>query len=332
MELDTAQLPVALDRPVKRARIWVHVLLFFATLLTTTAVGARFHRNFTAGRPAFDAGTSLNPFQGLVEHPARLLEGLSFSLSLLFILSAHEFGHVAACRLYKIDATYPFFLPAPTLIGTFGAFIRIKSMFRTRRALFDVGIWGPFAGFIAAFPLLVLGLLKSRAATGIYVDGTVHFGNPPLILLFNRILNPGVRDLDLLLHPVAQAAWVGLFATALNLLPAGQLDGGHILFALSPKWHRFSSRTVAALLALPMLPRAGLELASIWYPWLGDWCDRIDSVYWPTWFLWGALLTFFWRHPPVYDAEPLDQRRRTQALLALLVFLLCFTPAPFQQF
>jgi len=335
MEFDAAPPPLMQWSPPPAPptrRVWLHVLLFLATLLTTTAVGARFHHNFVTGHPAYEAGTGLNPFSGLWQHPARLLEGLSFSLTLLFILSMHEFGHVAACRLYNVDATLPFFIPAPTLIGTMGAFIRIKSMFRTRRALFDVGIWGPFAGMIAAVPFLVLGLAKSRAGTGIYIDGAIGFGSPPLILLLNRILNPGVREFDLLLHPVAQAAWVGLFATALNLLPAGQLDGGHILYALSPHWHKISSRALAALLALPMLPRAALELLSIWWPYLDDWCDRMDAVYWPGWFLWGVLLTFLWRHPPVFDARPMDAGRRRQALLALLIFALCFTPVPFQQF
>jgi membrane-associated protease RseP (regulator of RpoE activity) len=317
--------------PPKR-RVWLHVLLFLATVLTTTAVGARFHRNFVQGRPAYEAGTAFNPLNGVWRHPERLLDGLAFSITLLFILGCHEYGHIAACQFYEIDATYPFFIPAPTLIGTMGAFIRIKSMFRTRRALFDVGIWGPFAGFIAALPVLLVGLAKSRVVTGIYVNDSVSFGSPPLILLLNRILNPGVREFDLLLHPVARAAWVGLFATALNLLPAGQLDGGHILYALSPRWHKISSRTLAALLAFPMLPRAAMELLSVWWPYLDDWCDRMDSVYWPGWFLWGVLLTFLWRHPPVYDAQPIDPRRRRQALLALLIFVLCFTPVPFQQF
>jgi len=241
-----------------------------------------------------------------------------------------------AARRYGIAASYPYFIPAPTLIGTMGAFIRIKSPFRTRKALFDVGIWGPFAGFIIAFPVLIVGLVLSKRAIGLYPDDALGFGSPPLILLLNRVLNPKAGEFDLLLHPVARAAWVGLFATALNLLPAGQLDGGHILYALSPRWHKIVSRGVALLLAGPMIPRAAIEVMAWWHSQYAAywdlWGDRMDAFYWPGWFLWGVILALFWRHPPTYDSTPVDPRRRIQALIALAIFVLCFTPVPFRIF
>jgi Zn-dependent protease len=320
-----------------RLWIWLHLLLFLLTLVSTSAVGARFQRNFVQGRPAWELGADLNPFAGLRDHPersiTRFMDGLPFALSLLFILSIHELGHLVACWHYDIDASYPYFIPAPTIIGTMGAFIRIKSMFRTRASLFDVGIWGPLAGFAAALPFLVVGLAMSRVTPGIYIDGTVSFDFPPLFQLLNLFLHPGVSQFDIALHPLARAAWVGLFATALNLIPAGQLDGGHILYALSPRWHRVVSLSVAALLGLPMVVMMSCWGLARWFPSLNAIADLVDDFYWPGWFLWGVLLIFLGRrHPPVYDPHPLDAGRRALAVLALLVFLLCFAPIPFRTF
>ncbi len=318
---------------VPHRRVWLHVLLFLLTLLSSTWVGVRFHDSFVARS---EKPTGALFFRSPHVVPSHLLDGLWFSLPLLLILAFHEWGHLAAARRYGIAATYPYFIPAPTLIGTMGAFIRIKSPFRTRQALFDVGIWGPFAGFILAVPVLVLGLAMSHRVIGLFPDDSLSFGSPPLILLLNRFLNPKAGEFDLLLHPVARAAWVGLFATALNLLPAGQLDGGHILYALSPRWHKIVSRGMALLLAGPMIPRAAIEVMAWWHPQYSAYWDlmgdRMDAFYWPGWFIWGVFVALFWRHPPVYDPTPVDSRRRTQALIALAIFLLCFTLVPFRVF
>src|SRR5204863_8463638 len=149
-----------------RRRIWLHIVLFLLTFLTTTAVGVRFQRIFMRGSPAWVMGADLNPFAGLQHQPRLLLQGLPFSLTLLCILSIHELGHIIACRHYGIAASYPYFIPAPTMIGTMGAFIRIQSLFRTRKALFDVGMWGPLAGFFVAVLLLIAGVIMSRASHG----------------------------------------------------------------------------------------------------------------------------------------------------------------------
>jgi membrane-associated protease RseP (regulator of RpoE activity) len=317
----------------KRWWIWLHVLLFLLTLASTSAVGARFQRNFVQGRPAWDLGADLNPFTGLRHDPGRILDGLPFALTLLFILSIHELGHMVACWYYGIDASYPYFIPAPTIIGTMGAFIRIKSPFRTRKSLFDVGIWGPLAGFAAALPFLWVGLTMSRLTLGIYTDNTVSFDFPPLFQLLNSLMRPGVSQFDIALHPVARAAWVGLFATSLNLIPAGQLDGGHILYALSPRWHRIVSLFVALVLAVPMVVMMSCWGLARWVPSLNGIADRIDDFYWPGWFLWGVLLLFLGRrHPPIYDPYPVDNGRRVLAIVALVIFVLCWAPVPFRTF
>lgn len=289
-----------------RRRIWLHLLLFGLTVLTTLAVGARLDFNYRHNQPAIDLEHNFNPFSGLWEHPGLLFNGLPFSLTLLGILLAHEMGHYLTCRYYGIAASYPYFIPAPTIIGTMGAFIRIRSPIVSRRALFDVGISGPLVGFVVALPVLILGIAFSRPVSDINVAGSVTFGNPLLITLVEKLMHPGIAEQSLYLHPVARAAWVGLFATALNLLPIGQLDGGHILYALIGEKHRLLSR----LFVLALLP--------------------LGYLYWFGWIMWSMLLFFLGtRHPAIFDPQPLDRRRRWLSALALLIFLLCFTPRPF---
>jgi membrane-associated protease RseP (regulator of RpoE activity) len=228
---------------------------------------------------------------------------------LLTILLAHELGHFFACRHHHIRASYPFFIPFPSLMGTFGAFILIRSPIRTARALFDVGASGPLVGFILAVPALAYGALHAKIVPGLDDTRSVDlaFGAPLLLRLFAAWLHPGISPGTLLLHPVGRAAWVGLFATSLNLLPIAQLDGGHILRSLSARLHRYMSN---------LLP---LVLVSLGL-----------SGFWQGWYVWGVLLfgMRFLRVAPIYDPTPLDSRRQWGAFLALLVFLLCFMPAP----
>jgi len=225
---------------------------------------------------------------------------------LIGILLVHELGHFFACRYYGIDSSYPYFLPAPTLIGTFGAFIRIRSPILNRKALFDVGISGPVAGFVLALPILAAGIYFSKVVPGAQKDALIIFGNPPLMKFLIALFHPGVPAGNLLLNPVALAAWVGLFATALNLLPIGQLDGGHIIYSLSSEKHRrISQVTGIALFVMAIF---------FWHGWIAF-----------------ALLVFFlgYRHPPLLDSwTPLDRTRRAWAIIALIIFLLCFTPMP----
>lgn len=292
--------------PPRRQRLWLHVLLFALTALTTLVVGAQLAFNYSHNQPAFDLEHNLNPFSVVWGHPELLLTGFPFSLTLLGILLAHEMGHYLTCRYYGIAASYPYFIPAPTIIGTMGAFIRIRQPIVSRRALFDIGISGPLVGFLVAVPVLVFGVAVSRVVPVMHYAGTVTFGNPLLIQLLEKLFHPGITDQNIYLHPVARAAWVGLFATALNLLPIGQLDGGHILYALIGEKHRSLSR----FFVLSLLP--------------------LGYLFWYGWVMWATLLFFLgMRHPVIFDPQPLDRGRRWLGLLALLVFILCFTPSPF---
>ena len=298
----SASYPRAAGRPT---RIWLHVLLLLLTLLSTSAVGARMQFNFDGGLPVFEMDRDLDAFWAWWPHPAVLMSGLPFSLTLLTILLAHEFGHYVACLYYGIDASLPFFLPAPTFTGTFGAFIRIRSAIYTRRQLFDIGVAGPIAGFVFLMPAAGVGLAFSKVIPGIAAMGSLHFGTPPFLRLLEMLIYPGATVHDIYLHPIARAAWVGLFATALNLLPAGQLDGGHIIYALFGKGHKWVTRATVAVLV------------------------PIGAVFWNGWLLWAAVLFFLARrHPPIYDLSEVGATRWKLGVLALVLFLICFTLAP----
>lgn len=283
------------------------VALFFVTLLTCLVAGAHFAAAYAHNQAAsFDA--LFGTFSAAYHHPVLLLTGLPFAITLLTILLAHELGHYFACRHHHIHSSYPFFVPAPTLIGTFGAFILIRSPIRSARALFDVGASGPLVGFLFAMPALAYGVLHARIIPSLALDpnADVVFGVPLIMKLMSAILQPNAHASDLLLDPVGRAAWVGLFATALNLLPVGQLDGGHIVRSVSPRVHRW----VSLVLPVVLVP--------------------LGVFLWRGWLLWAVILFSlrFFRMAPIYDPTPLDPDRRFAAVLALVVFLLCFMPSP----
>ncbi len=227
-------------------RYWLHALLFGVTLLSTTVAGASMQYDFNRNAPfALERVYTMYPF--FWRHPAELAAGLPFSLTLMAILLAHEFGHYLASMYHRVDASLPYFLPSPYL-GTFGAFIKVKSPIYSKRALFDIGAAGPLAGFVFLLPALSVGLAFSKVIPDIGHQGSIQFGAPGLQWLLERLIFPGVAHADVYLHPVARAAWVGMFATALNLLPIGQLDGGHILYSFFPNRHRLVSRVACAVL------------------------------------------------------------------------------------
>ena len=289
-------------------RVWLHILLFAMTLVTTSAVGARMQFNFDHNLPSLN-DHDWNALWIWFQHPAILLSGLPFSLTLLTILLAHECGHYVACLYYGIDASLPFFLPAPTLYtGTLGAFIRIRSPIFSRRQLFDIGVAGPISGFLFLLPAAGIGLALSKVIPGIAETGSIHYGTPPLLRLLELAVFPKVGVLDIYLHPVARAAWVGMFATAMNMLPAGQLDGGHIVYALFGKVHKWITRTTVAGLIF------------------------IGFFYFYGWLFWAVMLFFFARrHPPIYDLSEPGPARWKLGLLAFILFLLCFSAAPVDQ-
>ena len=293
----------------QRGPLWPHLVLFFLTVLSTLSVGSEFAQSYAQNHAPFSGDQ--NPFALMLlpfEHPRLLALGIPFSFTLLAILFAHEMGHYFACKMYGIEVSYPYFIPAPTLFGTFGAVIRIRSPITTRRALFDVGLAGPVVGFLIAVPAMAFAVAASKIVPGAEKHALVLFGNLPLLQLFVAWFHPGADPASLLLHPVGSAAWIGLFVTALNLLPAWQLDGGHILYSLASRNHRRISLGVG--MALLLLGR---------YAWNG-------------WYLWGVLLlvlSWRFRHPPLRDPwEPLGRARRAWAVVALAIFLLCFIMSP----
>ena len=290
--------------PRVRTRYWLHALLLVATFFTTLAVGAKFQYNFLHHQSVLglnDDSAFPFPVMWVLRQPSNLLLGLPFSLSLMGILLAHEMGHYLYCRKYHVLATLPFFLPAPTIIGTLGAFIRIKSPIRTRKALFDIGIGGPIAGFVVAVPLLFLGLALSQPGS----EQTTNFGYPLIFDLVHRLCGPQVPMEHMQLHPIAIAAWFGMFATSLNLLPGGQLDGGHIIASVWPGAHRWISfATIAALLAMS------------WFVFAG-------------WLLWAVFLVIALRHPWVPAYPKLNPTRLWIALLGLIMLAVTITPRPF---
>lgn len=301
--------PRAVPQAQRKRPFALALILFVLTLISTLAVGIEFSISYAQNRAPF-SGLE-NPFaptwQALT-HPRLLLLGIPFSFTLIGILLAHELGHYFACRYYGIDASYPYFLPAPSLIGTFGAFIRIRSPIFNRKALFDVGFSGPLVGFVLAVPILAFGVYISKVVPNAQAGALIIFGSPPLMKFLLAIFHPGVNPQNILLSPIALAAWVGLFATALNLLPIGQLDGGHIVYSIASGSHRRVSFAFGVVLV------------------------AMGFFFWPGWFLFALLdvfLFFGFRHPPLIDSwTPLDATRRAWAVAALFIFLLCFTPMP----
>ncbi len=312
-------LPQPEGRP-PRERYWLHALLLLATVFTTLVVGARMEFNFLHNLPPMTAGDEWLPFfpiEWILVHPSRLLLGIPFSATLLAILLAHEMGHYLFCRYYGVRATLPFFIPAPTMIGTLGAVIRIKAAIRTRAALFDIGIAGPIAGFLVAVPALAIALNLSIPLTHATRASDLQLGYPWIFHLVQEALrwaapHHPIAKLPLAriyLHPVGVAAWVGMYATALNLLPSGQLDGGHIVYALAPRAHRVIS--VLTVLGLIYLGR----FSTGWWFWAG----LVTLM---------NILTF--RHEQAPRFPEISPGRWMLGFVALALLLLTITVTPIQ--
>jgi membrane-associated protease RseP (regulator of RpoE activity) len=273
--------------PIKVGRI--HILLFVLTFLSTLLVGA--------------AHQGVNPFA----EPERIWEGLPFSLTLMSILLCHEMAHFFTSRHHKTEATLPYFIPAPTLFGTMGAFIKMTSPIKTRGALIDIGASGPIAGFLVSVVASVYGLEHSQVVDLAGREGAVSLGDSILFSYISQlVLGAPPEGHDILLHPVAFAGWIGFFVTSLNLIPVGQLDGGHVAYALLGERHRRLSIALVVVLA------------------------ALGVFVWEGWALWAALLLVLGlRHPPVMYWEPeLDPRRRFTGWAALVIFVITFIPVP----
>lgn len=273
----------------------IHWILFFLTVITTLMAGA----TMEGAR--------------IWENPIEIFKGFPFSLTLMLILGTHEFGHYYYAQKHKVDATLPYFIPAPPflfLIGTFGAFIKIKSPIYRKDALLQIGAAGPIAGFIVAVPALIIGLLLSEVVEKMDVQGALMLGDSILMKVLTWITHPSLTEFqDIMLHPIAFAGWIGLLVTMLNLLPIGQLDGGHVAYAILGN----KQNLVAKVVMVSLIPLSFLSL---------------------NWLVWGALILVLMRttkHPPIQDINvPLSKNNKIVAYACLIIFILCFVPAPFK--
>lgn len=265
--------------------------LFAVTAFTTLLAGA------------LQAG--VNP----IEKPSEIWRGIPFSFTLLLILACHESGHWVASRRHGVDVSLPYFIPGPTLVGTFGAFIAMKSPISDRNALIDIGAAGPLAGLVVTIPVLFVGLALSQVVPAAQTEGVgIHLGECALFSAVNWLVHGTIGpDQDVILHPMAFAGWIGLLVTSLNLIPVGQLDGGHIIYAIFGARQREVAWMVVGMLLV------------------------LGVVGWEGWLIWGGILLVLGvRHPPViYDWGELDNRRLAVGYLAMLCFALTFTPIPF---
>lgn len=282
-----------LEHPRSHFRVpLANILLFLLTIISTTAAGA-----IQQGAP-------------LLKDWRLISKGIPFSFTLLSILIAHEMGHYLVSKRYGVNVSLPYFIPAPSIIGTFGAFIRIKSPMRDRRALLDIGLAGPLAGALISIPVLFIGLKMSTIKLAPKATGTVLGSSILLELLVHTVFGNLPDYYQIVLHPVGFAGWIGLLVTSLNLIPAGQLDGGHIAYAVFGE----KSKKIAfvCIVVLLILATQG---------WLG-------------WLLWAALLTAIgFRHPPPLNPDiELDTKRKWLGFLALVLLIITFIPVPFSMF
>ncbi|MEJ2697748.1 MAG: site-2 protease family protein [Candidatus Sulfobium sp.] len=267
---------------------YLNIILFVLTFLSTLTVGA------------------LEEGVNIIKEPLQIYRGFPFAATLLGILLAHELSHYLSSRKHRVDATLPYFIPAPTLFGTFGAFIKMKSPIATRNALMDIGASGPIAGFVLSVVATVVGLFFSGIAPAGSAGG-IKLGDSLLFAGLSKLIVGSVpANYDVVLSPVAFAGWIGFFVTSLNLIPVGQLDGGHIVYALLGERHAKLSKILIGVLVL------------------------LGFFVWEGWMVWAVLLIILgFRHPPImYSTIPLDPKRRLIGWAALAIFVLTFTPVP----
>ncbi len=300
--------------------------LFIVTLITTTFAGAQ----WVLGQPGpYDLD--------------QIMQGATYSLSILFILGSHEFGHYFATKIHKVDATLPYFIPFPPIMGMFnfgtmGAVIKTKTVVPSNKAMFDIGVWGPLSGFIACIIVLIYGYTHLPTVDYLlhihpdyfspdYGKGSINlaFGDTLLLKILRALFtSPGqfVPPMSEIYHyPYLCAGWLGLFVTSMNMIPVGQLDGGHIIYSMfGSKKHEIIASV--ALIGLVIIGLFGL----------------VDTLFnfginigWPGWLLWGAVLFFVIKvkHPPVAEIEPLDLKRKILGWTAIAILILSFTPTPF---
>ena len=302
--------------PKQRSNPWINIILFIVTAISTLWVGS-----LSSG-----SGIEVNEAIDLFR-PENVIRGWPFALTLLGILGAHEFGHYFAARYHKVAVTLPYFIPMPFGFGTLGAFIRLKEPVPDRRKLFDIGVAGPLAGLVLAVPLLFYGLSTSpmtipEPTPGAWLEGNSVLYYYAKVYTFGKPLPDVLTGEDVIMNQVTTAAWIGLLVTALNLLPVGQLDGGHTVFALFGEKARYVN--LAALAAMAVFAVSGLEIMQGYLPWL-------SNIGYTGWFVWLGLIFFLIgpHHPPALDdVTTLNRGRRIVGYLVILIFILTFTPVP----
>jgi membrane-associated protease RseP (regulator of RpoE activity) len=295
-------------------RVWINVLLFVVTFLSTLFVGSLY------------GAVELNSFADLFR-PENLLRGLPFALTLLGILGAHEFGHYFAASYHRVAVSLPYFIPMPLGFGTLGAVIQMKEPVPDRRKLFDIAVAGPLAGLALAIPLLMMGLASSPVTIPDLSAGAMLEGNSILyyyakIAVFGKALPNPVTGEDVMMNQVTFAAWIGLLVTAINLLPVGQLDGGHVVYALFAKNARYIN--IATIVFMTVLAVAGLEPLQQIFP-------ALVSIGYTGWFIWLALLLMLVGpfHPPALDdVSTLGPNRRMLGYFIIILFIMIFVPVP----
>ncbi len=289
---------------------WLNILLFAVTCASAFFVGLSWSVSYIFS-DQLTAGSGFTPPARAFSDPRVIGLSLVYALVLIIILLGHEMGHYLTCRHYRIEATLPFFIPAPTLIGTLGAFIRIKSPITLKKHLFDIGIAGPLTGFVLSLPAIVYGLSLSKVLPAVPRDQALVFGEPLLLKFISGILFKNApAGSDLFLHPVAFAGWVGMLVTAFNLFPIGQLDGGHVSYAfLGQKSKSLTKVFLAVFLVMGVL-------------------------FWVGWIVWAlVILLLGMKHPRVFDEqERLSPARRALGFAAVIIFVLSFSPAPIKGF
>lgn len=301
------------------SRPWINITLFVLTLISTLFTGSLY-----GGDPS-----RINAVSDLFL-PQNILQGWPFAVTLLGILLAHEFGHYFAARAHRVAVSLPFFIPMPLGFGTLGAFIRLKEPVPDRRKLFDIGVAGPLAGLLLAVPLLFVGLSTSSVdvppvGAGIMLEGNSLLYYFAKLTVFGQPLPNPATGQDVFMNQVTFAAWIGLLVTALNLLPVGQLDGGHTVYALFGPNARIANN--ATLIAMAVLAIAGL-------PFLHTYLPALREIGFTGWWLWLFLIRFVLgpTHPPALDdVTELDTRRRWLGYFVILVFIVTFVPTPFRE-
>jgi membrane-associated protease RseP (regulator of RpoE activity) len=286
-----SRIPLTPPEPRKNAYI-LPVLLFLLTVITTLIAGSSFYVSY----------------EELFNHPRLIATGIPFACSLLSILLAHEMGHFITSRRYRVDVSLPYFIPAPTLFGTLGAVIKMRSAIRKKTMLLDIGAAGPLAGIVIALPLVIWGLYQSQVIQVTAGEQSyLFFGDSLLFKLLSHLIVGTIPEgYDIMLSPIAFAGWVGFLVTSLNLMPMGQLDGGHIAYALFGRRQRIVSRVFVGVLVV------------------------LGIVYYAGWLVWAALVLIIGvDHPPVSDSDVgLDRRRRVIGWFCFLLFIVTFIPVP----